>query len=52
LVALKVIDRINAVEVFRKREMRFHEIIQHQANAIVKYLVGTAKKYKPYMPKW
>jgi group II intron reverse transcriptase/maturase/CRISPR-associated endonuclease Cas1 len=52
LVALKVIDRINAVEVFRKREMRFHEIVQHQANAIVKYLVGTAKKYKPYMPKW
>lgn len=52
LVALKVIDRINAVEVFRKREMRFHEIIQHQANAIVKYLEGTSKKYKPYMPKW
>ncbi len=52
LVALKVIDRINSVEVFRKREMRFHEIIQHQANAIVKYLEGSAKKYKPYMPKW
>lgn len=52
LVALKVIDRINAVELFRKREMRFHEIIQHQANAIVKYLEGTSKKYKPYMPKW
>ncbi len=52
LVAQKVIDRINTVEIFRKREMRFHEIIQHQANAIVKYLEGIAKKYKPYMPKW
>ncbi|MCL6102431.1 MAG: CRISPR-associated endonuclease Cas1 [Bacteroidetes bacterium] len=52
LVALKVIDRINSVEVFRKREMRFYEIIQHQAFALVKYLEGTAKKYKPYMPKW
>ena len=52
LVAQKVIDRINTVEVFRKREMRFHEAIQHQANALVKYLEGSAKKYKPYMPKW
>ncbi len=52
LVAHKVIDRVNTMEVFRKREMRFHEIIQHQANALVKYLDGSAKKYKPYMPKW
>ncbi len=52
LVALKVIERINAVEVFRKREMRFHEIIQYQANALAKFIEGTTKKYKPYMPKW
>ncbi len=52
LVASKVIDRINSVEVFRKREMRFHEIIHYQANALVMYLDGSAKKYKPYMPKW
>ena len=52
LVAMKVIDRINTVEIFRKREMHFFEIIQHQANALAKYLDGSAKKYKPYMPKW
>jgi CRISPR-associated protein Cas1 len=52
LVALKVIDRINTVEQFRKREMRFHEIIQTQANALVKYLEEGDKPYKPYMPKW
>jgi len=51
-VAQKVIDRINTIEIFRKREMRFHEIIQFQANALVKYLEGSSKKYKPYMPKW
>lgn len=52
LVAQKVIDRINTVEIFRKREMRFYEIIQWQANALAHYLDGTAKSYKPYMPKW
>jgi group II intron reverse transcriptase/maturase/CRISPR-associated endonuclease Cas1 len=52
LLAQKVIDRINGVEVFRKKEMRFHDIIQQQAKAIVKFLEGTSEKYKPYMPKW
>ena len=52
LVALKVIERINAIEVFRKREMWFHEIIQYQANALAKFIEGTAKNYKPYIPKW
>ncbi len=52
LLAQKVIDRINTVEIFRKREMRFYEIIQYQANALSSYLQGTAKAYKPYMPKW
>ena len=52
LVAKKVIDRINAMEKFRKHEMRCCEIIQWQANALAHYLDGTAKTYKPYMPKW
>ena len=52
LVAKKVIDRINAMEKFRKREMRFYEIIQWQATALANYLTNTAKTYKPYMPKW
>jgi CRISPR-associated endonuclease Cas1 len=52
LVAQKVIDRINSVEFFRKREMRFHEIIQNQANSLVKYLEGSANTYKPYISKW
>lgn len=52
LVAQKVIDRINTVEMFRNREARLFEIFQAQARSIVKYLVGDIKYYKPYMPKW
>jgi len=52
LVAQKVIDRMNAMEVFRNKEMRFYEIIQTQAVALANYLDGKAKTYKPYMPKW
>lgn len=52
LVAEKVIDRINNVEIFRNREARLSEIFQAQARAIVKYLVVDIKYYKPYMPKW
>jgi len=52
LVAQKVIDRMNAMEVFRNKEMRFYEIIQTQAVALANYLDGKAKAYKPYMPKW
>lgn len=52
LVAEKVIDRINNVEIFRNKEARLSEIFQIQARAIVKYLVGDIKYYKPYMPKW
>ena len=52
LVAQKVIDRINTVEKFRKREMRFFEIIQAQARALVKFLEKGENPYKPYMPKW
>lgn len=52
LVATKIIERLNTVEVFRSKEMRFFEIIQHQAIAIAKYLEGENPKYKPYIRKW
>lgn len=52
LVAQKVIARLNAIEKFHHREMRFYEIIQTQAVALANYLDGAAKSYKPYMPKW
>ncbi len=52
LVAKKVIDRINTIEMFRNREMRLYEIIQAQANALAKFIVGKAKSYKSYRPKW
>jgi len=52
VVAQKVVDRLNNMEQFRKREMRLNEIIQHQANALAAYLTETTKTYKPYMPKW
>ncbi|HAL65492.1 MAG TPA: CRISPR-associated endonuclease Cas1, partial [Bacteroidales bacterium] len=52
LVAQKVIDRQNNVEVFQNREMRFSEIIQRQAVMLSKYLDGTNQKYKPYVSKW
>lgn len=52
MVVQKVLERMNSVEVFHKQEVRFYEIIQKQANALVHYLEGSKKKYKPYMPKW
>lgn len=52
LVASKIIERLNAVEKFRNREMRFYEIIQHQASSLARYLEGENNKYKPYIRKW
>lgn len=52
LIAQKVTDRINTIELFRNREMRMYEIIQKQAFAIADFLTGASKSYKPYMPKW
>ncbi len=52
LVANKVIDRINTMEMFRNREMRLSEIIQAQAYALAKFIEGEAKSYKPYRSKW
>jgi CRISPR-associated protein Cas1 len=52
LVAQKIIARLDAIEKFHHREMRFYEIIQAQAVALANYLDGTTKSYKPYMPKW
>jgi len=51
-LAQKVIDRMNSIELFRKRECRFFEIIQFQAKALVNYLTDSSKEYKPYNPKW
>jgi len=52
LLAQKVIERMNTVEIFRNKEMRLFEIIQHQAHAIVKYLTAENNTYKPYIRKW
>ena len=52
LLAEKVIDRINTIEIFRNREMHLYEIFQHQANSIGAYLKGENRSYKPYIRKW
>jgi CRISPR-associated endonuclease Cas1 len=52
LLAQKVIDRQNNMEIFRNREMRLFEIIQRQAMLLSKYLEGSNNKYKPYVAKW
>ena len=52
LVAKKVIERLNAVEIFRKKEMRFYEIIHHQARDLAKFLKGENTTYRPYIRKW
>lgn len=52
LVATKVIERLNAVEKFRDQEMRFFDIIQHQAFLLARFLEGEASQYRPYTSKW
>jgi len=52
ILALKVIERLNTVEIFRNREMRLFEIIDRQAHNLSLYLTGEKKVYKPYVRKW
>lgn len=51
-VATKVIERLNTVEIFRRKEMRLFEIINFQACAVAQYLQGEINNYKPYVKKW
>lgn len=51
-VATKVIERLNTVEMFRRREMRLFEIINYQAFSVAQYLEGEINIYKPYIKKW
>jgi group II intron reverse transcriptase/maturase/CRISPR-associated endonuclease Cas1 len=52
LLAKKVIERLNNVELFRKKEIRFYEIIYSQARGLVKFLLGEKTNYRPYIRKW
>jgi CRISPR-associated protein Cas1 len=52
LLAKKVIERLNNVEVFRKKEMRMYEIIYHQARDLARFLKGEKTTYRPYIRKW
>ena len=47
----KVLERLNAREKFRNRELRLIEIINYQAKAVISHINGT-KTYKPYVAKW
>jgi group II intron reverse transcriptase/maturase/CRISPR-associated endonuclease Cas1 len=51
-VAERVLERINTVEVFRGKEMRFFEIIRGQARAVAEFLEDRTKHYRPYIGKW
>lgn len=51
-VATKIIERLNTVEIFRRREMRLFEIINFQACSVALYLEGEINIYKPYIKKW
>jgi group II intron reverse transcriptase/maturase/CRISPR-associated endonuclease Cas1 len=52
LLAKKVIERLNNVEIFRKKEMRMYEIIYHQARDLARFLKGEKTTYRPYIRKW
>lgn len=52
IVATKVIERLNTVEKFRRKEMRLFEIINFQASSLAQYIVGEVNVYKPYIKKW
>lgn len=47
----KILERLNKKENFRGHPLRLQEIIRHQAQALVKHLLGQ-KNYKPYVAKW
>jgi group II intron reverse transcriptase/maturase/CRISPR-associated endonuclease Cas1 len=51
-VATKVIERLNTVEIFRRREMRLFEIINLQAFSVAQFLEGEINIYRPYVKKW
>lgn len=52
LLAENIIKRLNTVERFRRKEKRLNDIILIQARALVKFLGGRKKIYKPYIAKW
>ena len=52
LLAKKVIERLNTVEVFRNKEMRLFEIINLQAKNLAQFLTGEKTSYRPYIRKW
>jgi len=51
-VATAVLERINTMETFRKREMRLSDIMRGQAKAVAALLMGESKRYQPYLGKW
>ncbi len=51
-VAEKVLERINVVEIFRAKEIRFFQIMKEQAKAVAEFLEGKMKRYRPYIGKW
>jgi len=48
----KVLERLNNVEDFRRRETRLSEIIRFRADKLSQLIVGKVKTYKPYVAKW
>lgn len=52
LLADKITERMNRTETFRKKEMRFEEVIMTQATTLANVINGNEKTYKPYIAKW
>lgn len=52
LLATKVIERLNGIEIFRGMEMRLFEIIHHQARNLREFLLDATPHYKSYIHKW
>ncbi len=52
ILATKVIERLNGIELFRGIEMRLFEIIYHQARNLRDYLLDLTPHYKSYIHKW
>lgn len=52
LLIRNVLERFNRYENFRGTEMKFIDIIRHQAKEWTNYIQEKSKSFKPYIAKW